>query len=97
MSSQGDSPTAPKYDQDFTDLMRHPRFRRWLWDLIERRCATFSDPFTLDARVTDRNLGMQTIGRGLLADVHRICPDLYVKALAEALSERETEQEQPDA
>lgn len=82
-----------KADNDLRELMKHPRFRRWWMTLVEAQCGLYSDTFTMDARVTDRNLGRQSIGRELLQEVQRVCPDLYVKGLAEALEARDQDRE----
>lgn len=69
-------------DDDFQWLMSDKRGRRYVWRLLSVT-GLFLNPFSPQREVTDFNCGKQGIGQTILADIHRLCPDLYTKMVME--------------
>lgn len=71
-------------DLALRDIMSKPHQRAWVWQLLES-AHIFGNPFDIDSsRNTDFMLGEQNVGKQVLAQLTRACPDLYVQAIQEA-------------
>ena len=57
--------------------------RRLMWRLLGD-CRIFEQSYTGDLAGTSFNEGRRAVGNKWFADVHRVCPDLYLKMAKEA-------------
>lgn len=57
--------------------------RRWFYETLAT-CHVFSTPFTGENNRTNFNLGEQSVGLALLAEIERACPDQFILMLREA-------------
>lgn len=65
-------------------IMSEPMGRFWVWSLLEDT-HIFGEVFNPSSvRETDFRLGEQNVGKRLLAQVVKHCPDHYVQAIQEA-------------
>lgn len=64
-------------------LMSTPDGREWVFDLLGR-CHLFGSTYTSDSRQSAFLEGERNVGLVLLADVLRICPELYLQAQRES-------------
>lgn len=58
-------------------MMDLPQGRKWLWELMKRCHVTGNPVFQGDTHMTYFNLGMQNVGKMILADTQEF-PDLYI-------------------
>lgn len=86
---------AAQADADLLDLMKHPRFRRWWFRLCDdARWCHIEGPVKADSDRESMWLeGRRSIGMQLKLDVYRVCPELFVRGLSEALEQRDQERE----
>ncbi len=70
-------------DDDLAALMMTEHGRRLMWRLLGD-CRIFEQSFTGDLAGTSFNEGKRSVGNKWFADVHRVCPDLYLKMAKEA-------------
>lgn len=77
-------------DQVLFDLLGAPAGRDWVYDLLSR-CGIYQIGFVPgQPDSTAFNLGQRNIGLGLMADITRVAPDLYVEMLQEQKDGRRT-------
>jgi hypothetical protein len=70
-------------DAVLASLMSTVQGRAWIWRRLER-CKVFVNAFDLNDRIEAFTLGEANVGRELLADIIRVCPDDYIQAMREA-------------
>lgn len=70
-------------DEVLTLIMSQPNGRRWVNELINFS-HPLGDPIALETHRTYYNIGAQQLGKKLLADLYRLCPDMYSRMLKEA-------------
>jgi hypothetical protein len=63
-------------DAAFAQLMATPDGRLWTWRVL-CACGVFHSSWDPHAGRTSFNEGRRDVGLQLLADVNRICPELY--------------------
>lgn len=68
-------------DNDLYAVMSEAQGRRFVWSQLK---ALYQNPFGLDPHATAYACGVLAAAQALLADVVRVCPDLYLKAQVEA-------------
>ncbi len=71
-------------DEDFRWLMSDQRGRRIVWRLLSD-AGVFHTSFNPEALTMAFKEGQRTAGLQLLAQVHRLCPDLYTTMMKEQL------------
>lgn len=71
------------HDAVLANLMSTIQGRAWLWSWLEQ-CKIFQNPFNVDNRLEAFTLGEANIGRMLLAEIIRVCPEDYIQAMREA-------------
>lgn len=74
-----------RYDDDFEWLMQSPRGRRLMWAWLSE-CGVYTTSFTGNS-TTFFNEGRREIGLKRMADIHRVCPNEYVRMINEAQAE----------
>lgn len=75
---------ATSLDFALRDIMSTPSGRAWVWSVLEQ-ASMFGNAFDPDSAVqTAFNLGEQNVGKKLLAQIVKVCPELYAKATTEA-------------
>jgi hypothetical protein len=82
-------------DADLLDLMKHPRFRRWWFRLIDDpRYCHLEGPVKADSERESMWLeGRRSIAMQLKLDIYRVAPELFVRGLSEALEQRDQDRE----
>lgn len=73
---------AKQVVEDFMWLMRDPRGRRIVWAQLAD-AGVFQPVFSNDAMLMAFNEGRRGAGLRILAQVHSLCPDLYVTMMKE--------------
>lgn len=71
-------------DEDFRWLMSDQRGRRIVWRLLSE-AGVFQTSFNPEAMTMAFKEGQRTAGLQLLAQVHKLCPDLYTTMMKEQL------------
>jgi len=74
--------TQRREDEDFKWLMAHAQGRRYLWRLLEQ-AGVYRTSFHVSGSQMAFNEGQRNIGLRLIADIHRLAPEGYVKLLRE--------------
>ena len=76
---------SQREDDDLLWLMNQPEGRRFLWRLLQS-CHLYESSFTGTSatffREGERNVGLQ-----VLADITRLCPELYARMAGETQKE----------
>jgi hypothetical protein len=82
---------AELHDSDVGELWKHPRFRRWVMHLLDapERCYVQGPVKAPTDRDTMWLEGRRSIGHDVLLEVYRVCPELYVRGLSDALEQRD--------
>ena len=77
-------------DLALRDIMATGQGRFWIWNLLSA-AHVFGEVVDwtpeVGTRITDFNLGEQNVGKRVLAQIARVCPDSYVQAMKEASDE----------
>jgi hypothetical protein len=81
--------------EDLRWLMGDLRGRRFLWELLGR-AGIFRGSMGPSAEVTAFNEGRRDLGLVVLADLMRVCPELYARMQAEAISKQPLSQGDTD-
>ena len=79
------------FRSDFFDLLKDPKFRRWLMHVIDHPdfCGIGSDPTDVESvNATFRRLGQQAIGKLLYLRAQQLDKDQFLRMLAEAVNLR---------
>lgn len=71
-------------DEDFRWLMSDQRGRRIVWRLLSE-AGVFQTSFNPESMTMAFKEGQRTAGLQLLAQVHKLCPDLYTTMMKEQL------------
>lgn len=69
-------------DAVYSGIMQHAGGRRWMYDLLGR-CGVYTTSFDRSALQMSFLEGQRNIGLALVAEVTRVCPELYVQMLKE--------------
>lgn len=77
--------------KDLSDVIGTPAGRRFLYDLIFRRCGVMAIYAMQDSGIY-RHEGRRGLGIELAQDVQEIFPELYIKMITERLQDQENEQ-----
>lgn len=72
---------------DLHAIMGSESGRRWIANLLEL-CHPYQTPFSRDPIAMAFNCGEQNIGLQLIADLHKVSPDLYLIMMKENSNER---------
>jgi hypothetical protein len=70
-------------------MLALPAGRRFLWDLLDRRCNVHGTGFSASGSETYFLLGQRDVGVSLRVDIQRLDPKLYSKMLIEAVTATE--------
>ncbi|RAU21085.1 hypothetical protein CU669_15120 [Paramagnetospirillum kuznetsovii] len=70
-------------DRAFLALMNTQDGRAWVWNILSG-CQVYGTSFHPSNAQTAFNEGKRNVGLILMADVHRLCPDLYPLMVKEA-------------
>lgn len=63
-------------DEGLRSLMRSPISRKWMWAHLTSLGA-YASPFGPDPHMTYFRGGRQNVGLELIAEINRVCPELY--------------------
>jgi hypothetical protein len=72
--------------EDFKWLMSDKRGRRFVWRLLEKS-GIYRNPFTGNSQ-TFFNCGQMNMGQWLMAEIHEVCPELYMLMVTEAADDK---------
>lgn len=64
------------------EIMGTPTGRSWIWDLLSK-CGVRRTPMRDSERMTHFALGEQNIGLQVEAQIQKVCPELYARAIQE--------------
>lgn len=70
-------------DDDLSELLKLPGFRRFLWHLIHERCQVMQSPFSPNGSTQTLNIGRQDVGRELWALIERADPAMIPRMMVE--------------
>jgi hypothetical protein len=76
---------------DIKQLMQLPMFRRFMFDLLDRRCRLFSGSFSGDPYLTAHREGGRGVGIDVASELQRLCSGNYVEMIEEQFKEQHTD------
>jgi hypothetical protein len=74
--------------EDVKQIMALPCGRRFVFDLIDRRCKLFSGSFSGDPHLTSYREGGRAIGIELASELQRLCSGQYVQMIEDQFNEQ---------
>lgn len=74
---------------DMRSVMASPEGRRLVWRLIDETAQTLGGSFVQDSHVTAFNEGRRSVGIELMRRAQEWAPNEFMRALQEALTERQ--------
>jgi hypothetical protein len=87
-SAEAQRVTRLQYAADLRWLMRQRPFRRFIWAVLEE-AGVYRDFFSESVALTNRVLGVRSVGLKLLASLQEHCPDDYALMERERREQRE--------
>jgi len=69
-------------DEGFRRVMGDQAGRHWVWDFLEF-CSIFQTSFSPSNAQTAFNEGQRNAGLRVMADIHRLCPEQYLRMVTE--------------
>lgn len=70
-------------DKDLKELLELPAFRRYIWRHINETCGVMRDPFSPNGSILNLNVGMQSVGRVMWAEVDQVEAKLIPQIMVE--------------
>jgi hypothetical protein len=84
-------------EADLKELLSLPSGRRFLWDLIDRRCNVHGTGYSASGSETYFLLGQRDVGVTLRGDIQRADHKAYARMLIESVSAAEDQRRQVES